>query len=126
MRRRVVGRMDEFPPKNAQELFDETARECEDVKHPLVLLSNLLPKKSPTLASKKNISDVPIRDYLRGRCAAGISTNEDDVYYAFPSRYRRGDCLRMLKSFHQTYSASTELKVHHGLWVLSVKGSVQE
>ena len=91
-----------------------------------ILLSNLLPKKSPTLASKKNISDVPIRDYLRGRCAAGISTNEDDVYYAFPSRYRRGDCLRMLKSFHQTYSASTELKVHHGLWVLSVKGSVQE
>ena len=95
-------------------------------EEPRILLSNLLPKKSPTLASKKNISDVPIRDYLRGRCAAGISTNEDDVYYAFPSRYRRGDCLRMLKSFHQTYSANTELKVCHGLWVLSVKGSVQE
>ena len=83
------------------------------------ILSNLPFKNPSTLVSKKGLSDIPLRDYLRCRCASGISTSENDLYDKFPSRYRRKDCLRLLRSFHQIYSCNTTLKLHHGIWILA-------
>ena len=89
------------------------------VNEPRTILSNLPFKNPSTLVSKKGLSDIPLRDYLRCRCASGISTSENDLYDKFPSRYRRKDCLRLLKSFHQIYSANTTLTLHHGIWILA-------
>jgi len=89
------------------------------VNEPRILLSNFEFKNPSTLVSKRGLPDIPLRDYLRCRCASGISTSENDLYDKFPSRYRRKDCLRLLKSFHQIYSANTTLTLHHGIWILA-------
>jgi len=71
------------------------------------------------ILSRKNIKDEPIREYLRFRCSSGISTDENDIYDKYPSRYRRKDCLRILKIFHQNHARYTTLDVVNGLWVLT-------
>lgn len=70
--------------------------------------------------SKKNIHNEPMRDYIRTQCAAGVPINEDDIYYFFNNnRYRRSDCVRMLRTFHQSYPTHTRFEVIDGLWVLT-------
>ena len=91
----------------------------DEEEKPNTSSATMFKKPSGFALSKKNLKDAPIREFLRCRCASGTSTNEDDVYDRFPSRYRRSDCLRVLRIFHQNHSRFTRLEVVNGLWTLT-------
>jgi hypothetical protein len=70
------------------------------------------------LRSKRNADTHEPRDFIISRLAAGLPTNEDDVFNNFPHRYRRSTCMKLLRYVHQTFKKSTRLELSNSLWTI--------
>lgn len=121
MKNNIAGEEGQNPPvkRELSTNCDKTGVDVVKEETPHAFLGDAFKKPSGDVHSKKNSKDEVVRDWLRCRCASGINTNENDFFERFPQRrYRRGDCLRMLRYFHQCYRRHTELKVVDNLWTL--------
>jgi len=79
--------------------------------------SYLVPKRL-TATSKRDAAIRPGIAYVTGLLAAGQPVSEANLFEACQTRYRKKECLSILKELHRRYPRDTELLLQHGLWVL--------